>query len=121
MKFCLNTSTIKPQPLIRKIELAGQAGYDGIELWVNEIYEHIGRGGEVRDVELAIADNGLIVPSMIAIRQWGDMDGWEYQLVKDEAKRRFALCARLGSQYIVATPPLKKMETNNKELKKNKA
>ena len=113
MKFCLNTSTIKPQPLIRKIELAGQAGYDGIELWVNDIYEHIGRGGEVRDVELAIADNGLIVPSMIAIRQWGDMDGWEYQLVKDEAKRRFALCARLGSQYIVATPPLEKMETNH--------
>ena len=47
MKFCLNTSTIKPQSLIRKIELAGQAGYDGIELWVNDIYEHIGRGGEV--------------------------------------------------------------------------
>ena len=45
MKFCLNTSTIKPQPLIHKIELAGQAGYDGIELWVNDIYEHIGRGG----------------------------------------------------------------------------
>ena len=70
MKFCLNTSTIKPQPLIRKIELAGQAGYDGIELWVNDIYDYIGRGGEVYDVEKAIADNGLFVPSMIAIRQW---------------------------------------------------
>ena len=32
MKFCLNTSTIKPQPLLKKIELSGQAGYDGIEL-----------------------------------------------------------------------------------------
>ena len=113
MKFCLNTSTIKPQPLIRKIELAGQAGYDGIELWVNDIYEYIGRGGEVRDVEKAITDNGLIIPSMIAIRQWGDMDGWEYQLVKDEAKRRFALCARLGAPYIVATPPLEKTETEH--------
>jgi 2-keto-myo-inositol isomerase len=111
MKFCLNTSTIKPQPLIRKIELASQSGYDGIELWVNDIYEYIGRGGEVKDVEMAIADNGLIVPSMIAIRQWGDTDGWEYQLVKDEAKRRFALCARLGSPYIVATPPLEQTET----------
>jgi 2-keto-myo-inositol isomerase len=111
MKFCLNTSTIKPQPLIRKIELAGKAGYDGIELWINDIYEYIGQGGEVSDVEKAINDNGLIVPSMIAIRQWGDMDGWEYQLVKDEAKRRFSLCARLGSPYIVATPPLIKTET----------
>ena len=113
MKYCLNTSTIKPQPLLRKIELAGQAGYDGIELWVNDVYDFIGRGGEVRDIENALTENGLIVPSMIAIRQWGDMDGWEYELVKDEARRRFALCARLGSSYIVATPPLEKTETEH--------
>ena len=106
MKFCLNTSTIKPQPLLRKIHLAGQAGYYGIELWINDIYDHVGRGGEVAEVEKALADNGLIVPSVIAIRQWGDMDGWEYELVKDEARRRFALGARLGAPYIVATPPL---------------
>lgn len=106
MKFCLNTSTIKPQSLLRKIELAAAAGYDGIELWINDIYDHIGRGGEVGEVEKALVDNGLIVPSVIAIRQWGDMDGWEYQLVKDEARRRFALGARLGAPYIVATPPM---------------
>ncbi len=106
VQFCLNTSTIKPQPLLSKIKLAGQAGYDGIELWINDIYDHIGHGGEVADVEKSLADHGLIVPSVIAIRQWGDMDGWEYQLVKEEAKRRFALGARLGAPYIVATPPL---------------
>ncbi|MDP7011094.1 MAG: sugar phosphate isomerase/epimerase [Verrucomicrobiota bacterium] len=106
MKFCLNTSTIKPQPLLKKIELAATAGYDGIELWLNDIYDYVGRGGEVCEVERALADYGLIVPSTIAIRQWGDMDGWEYELVKDEARRRFALAARLGAPYIVATPPL---------------
>ena len=106
MKFCLNTSTIKPQPLLRKIELAGLAGYDGIELWINDVYDFIGRGGEVREVEQALQDNGLIVPSMIAIRQWGETNGWEYQLIKDEAHRRFALASRLGAPYIVATPPL---------------
>ena len=106
MKFCLNTSTIKPQSLLRKIELAGQAGYDGIELWVNDVYDFIGRGGEVREVEQALEDHGLIVPSMIAIRQWGETNGWEYELIKDEAHRRFALAARLGAPFIVATPPL---------------
>jgi sugar phosphate isomerase/epimerase len=106
MKFCLNTSTIKPQSLLKKIELAGTAGYDGIELWLNDIYEFIGRGGEVSEVERALADHGLIVPCTIAIRQWGETDGWEYELVKDEARRRFALAARLGASYIVATPPL---------------
>ena len=106
MQFCLNTSTIKPQPLLKKIELAGTAGYGGIELWLNDVYDHIGRGGEVSDLETALADHGLIVPSVIAIRQWGEAEGWEYELVKDEARRRFALAARLGAPYIVATPPL---------------
>jgi 2-keto-myo-inositol isomerase len=105
-RFCLNTSTIKPQPLLKKIELVAQAGFEGIELWINDIYDFIGRGGEVADIEKALADHGLFVPSVIAIRQWGDMDGWEYQLVLDEARRRFALGSRLGAKFIVATPPL---------------
>ena len=58
------------------------------------------------DIEKALADHGLIVPSVIAIRQWGDFEGWEHQLALDEACRRFALSARLGAPYIVATPPL---------------
>ena len=105
-RFCLNTSTIKPQPLLKKIELVAEAGFEGIELWINDIYDFIGRGGEVADIEKALADHGLFVPSVIAIRQWGDMDGWEYQLVLDEARRRFALGSRLGAKFIVATPPL---------------
>ncbi|MBI1374351.1 MAG: TIM barrel protein [Phycisphaera sp.] len=104
--LCLNTSTIKPQPLLEKIRLAGEAGFAGIELWINDVYDYIGHGGEVRDVEKAVADHGLIVPSVIAMRKWGDEEGWEHQLVLDEAKRRFALGARLGAPYIVATPPL---------------
>ena len=105
-KLCLNTSTIKPQPLMEKIRLAGEVGYDGIELWINDLYEYVGQGGEISDVEKALSDHGLIVPCCIAIRQWGDMEGWEYQLVLDEAKRRFELGARIGAPYIVATPPM---------------
>ncbi|MDA7618425.1 sugar phosphate isomerase/epimerase [bacterium] len=105
-KLCLNTSTIKPQPLLEKIRLAGETGYDGIELWINDLYDHVGKGGEISDVEKALGDQGLMVPCCIAIRQWGDMDGWEYKLVLDEAKRRFELGARIGAPYIVATPPI---------------
>ncbi|MBT3568037.1 MAG: TIM barrel protein, partial [Opitutae bacterium] len=113
MLYCLNTSTIKPQSLIDKILLAGKAGYDGIELWLNDVFEHVARGGEVSDVEKAISDNGLIVPSVIAMRQWGDFQGWEHQLVMDEARRRFALGARLGAPFIVATPPMESIETEH--------
>ena len=113
MKYCLNTSTIKPVPLLDKIKLVGEAGYDGIELWLNDVWEFVARGGEVSEVTRALGDYNLMVPSVIAMRQWGDFEGWEHQLVLDEAKRRFALGARLGAPFIVATPPLEKEETEH--------
>lgn len=103
--LCLNTSTIKPQPLLEKIRLTAEAGFAGIELWINDIYEFVGQGGEVRDVQRAIADAGFVVPCMIAMRQWGEASELEYPLMLDEAKRRMEMAARLGSPYIVATPP----------------
>ena len=88
--FCLNTSTIMPQPLMDKIRLVGEAGFKGIELWINDIYDFIGRGGEVRDIEMALADQGLIVPSVIAIRQWGERLA-ELRDVQDSKTRLEAL------------------------------
>lgn len=108
MQLALNSSTIKPTPLMEKIRVAGEAGYDGIELWAVDIYQHIGRGGEVSDVEKALRDFGLRVPCFIAVRQWGETSGWEYRLALDEAKRRFELAARLGSPLMVCTPPLER-------------
>jgi 2-keto-myo-inositol isomerase len=108
MQLALNSSTIKPTPLLDKIRVAGEAGYDGIELWAVDIYQHIGRGGEVSDVEKALLDFGLRVPCFIAVRQWGETSGWEYRLALDEAKRRFELAARLGSPLMVCTPPLER-------------
>lgn len=104
-QLCLNTSTIKPQPLLKKIELAARAGFVGVELWINDVYEFIGRGGEARDIENALKDHGLFVPCAIACRQWGEAEGLEYPLALDEARRRMELAARLGAPFLVATPP----------------
>jgi len=109
---CLNTSTIKPQPLLDKIRLTAEAGFDAVELWINDVYEHIGRGGEVRDVEKSLSDHGLVVPSMIALRQWGEALGREYELMLEEARRRMELVARIGATYVVATPPREPCDFN---------
>lgn len=109
---CLNTSTIKPQPLLDKIRLTAEVGFDAIELWINDLYEHVGRGGEIRDIENALSDYGLIVPSMIALRQWGEPIGREYELALEECKRRMELAARIGATYVVATPPREPSEFN---------
>tara|TARA_R110000850_G_scaffold233995_1_gene358931 strand:+ start:97 stop:918 length:822 start_codon:yes stop_codon:yes gene_type:complete len=106
MRLSLNASTIKPTPILEKIRVAGEAGYTGIELWAVEIYEHIGRGGEVSDVEKALADYGLSVPAFIAVRAWGDAAGIEYRVAMEEARRRFELAARLGAPLVICTPPV---------------
>ena len=108
MRLSLNSSTIKTTPLLEKIRVAGTAGYAGIELWAVDLYEHVGRGGEISDVEKALADHGLEVPCFIAVRNWGESSGWEYQLAMDEARRRFELAARLGSPLMVCTPPMER-------------
>lgn len=106
MKLSLNSSTIKTTPLLDKIRVAGEAGYKGIELWAVELYGHVGRGGEISDVEKALDDHGLEVPCMIAVRNWGETSGWEYKLALDEARRRMELAARLKAPFVVCTPPL---------------
>jgi 2-keto-myo-inositol isomerase len=106
MRYSLNASTIKPTPLLEKIRVAGEAGYHGIELWAVELYEHVGRGGEISDVEKALADHGLAVPCLIAVRNWGETEGWEYKLALDEVRRRFELAARVGAPLVVCTPPM---------------
>jgi len=103
--LCLNTSTIKPQPMLEKIRLAAEAGFAGVEIWINDVYEYVGQGGEVGDIEKALADHGLIVPCTIAVRQWGEASESEYPLMLDEVKRRMELASRLGAPYLVATPP----------------
>lgn len=105
--YSLNTSTIRPTPLIRKIETARKAGYDGIELWCDEIREYTEKGNPIKDVIHALEDNGLKVPSIIALHGWMDTTGEEYERALDEAKRRMELAAEVGASYIVATPSTK--------------
>lgn len=106
MRLSLNASTIKPTPILEKIRVAGEAGYSGIELWAVEIYEHIGRGGEVSEIEMALSDHGLEVPAFIAVRSWGDTHGQEYRVAMEEARRRFELAARIGAPLVICTPPV---------------
>jgi sugar phosphate isomerase/epimerase len=103
--FCLNTSTIRPTPLLEKIRIAGRAGYAAIEPWNDEVDDHLSRGGTMAELRSALADAGLKVVSMIALGGWITADGDEYAKVLDECRRRMDQAAALGSPYIVASPP----------------
>src|SRR5271157_1855242 len=111
--YCLNTSTIRPTPLLKKNEIAGKAGYQAIEPWNDEITAYLDQGGTFDELKHALADAGLKVVSVIALHSWITTEGAEYQRVLDECRRRMAQAVELGSPYIVASPPQQVVDLNH--------
>ena len=103
--YCLNTSTIRPTPLLEKIRLAGAAGYQAIEPWNDEITAYLDAGGTYSELRSALADAALRVVSVIALSGWATAEGSEYRAVLEDCQRRMGQAAELGSPYIVASPP----------------
>ena len=103
--YCLNTSTIRPTPLLEKIEVAGKAGYSAIEPWNDEITAYLEQGGSLPELKRRWPERGCSVVSVIALHGWITAEGVEYQRVLDECRRRMGQAAELGSPYIVASPP----------------
>jgi sugar phosphate isomerase/epimerase len=103
--YCLNTSTIRPTPLLDKIAVAGRAGYHAIEPWNDEIDAYLNRGGTIAELKQALDDAGLRAVSVIALHGWSTATVGEYSAVLDECRRRMDQAAALGSPSIVASPP----------------
>lgn len=109
--LCLNACTIRPTPLAEKLHVASRAGFDGIELWHNELEEYLHRGGTLLDLRNRIDDLGLTVPSTINLKGWFDSVS-EKDPAWDDCRRRMEHAVTLGAKCIVAGPPQKKSDWN---------
>lgn len=105
-RFCLNTSTISGQNpgLLHSIEIASAAGYDGIELWVNDVKKYLAQGNSIQSVASFLTSKNIVVENAISFTSW---------MVNDEKKRKAALTeledemkmmAALGCHRIAAPP-----------------
>ncbi len=100
----LNASTIRPAPFRDKIAIAAETGWDGIELWINEIEEHEKAGNSLDDLRKEIDDLGLCVPNVIGL--WGCMPAGEEAFAQslDQSRERMRMSAAVGSKYVAAIP-----------------
>jgi len=103
--LALNTSTIKPAPLLDKIKIAGEAGYDAVELWFEDLDAYVGQGGTLRDVRSALDDQGLVVPTAIHFPGAFDAADEAFPEVLERARRRFAQAAEVGAARVITGPP----------------
>lgn len=100
----LNTSTIRPASLDDKIRAAEAAGYDGIELWSNELTDHVNAGGSLDDLGRRLADAGLLVPNIIGLWDCMPESDDDRPATLDRVKRQMEDAARVGAEHIAAVP-----------------
>ncbi len=104
--YCLNTSTIMGQKLglVREIEVASEAGYDGIEIWINSLNQYVEEGGSLRDLKKRIDDLGIRVEDAIGFAQWIVDDNDTRTRALEQAKREMDLLAQIGCRRLAAPP-----------------
>ena len=68
--------------LLAAIDIAAKAGYDGLELWINDIKNYIKQGNSIESLATFISSKGLVVENLISFTAW---------MVDDDAKRKAAL------------------------------
>lgn len=104
-KACLNSSTIRPTPLPEKITCAASAGYDGIEIWHDDVDAYLQQGGELTDIRKQLDDLGLAVPTTIYLADWFDAAPESRETVLSECQRRMDQSVQLGAPFVIAGPP----------------
>lgn len=105
-RFCLNTATIRGHKLgiVKEVEVASQAGYTGIEPWVDSVQEYVKGGGTLKDLRQRIVDAGLTVEGAIGFPDWIVDDDARRAKGLERAKREMDLMAQIGARRFAAPP-----------------
>lgn len=100
----LNTSTIRPASLEEKIRVTAEAGWDGIEPWINELNDYEESGGDLKELGAQIRELGLYIPNIIGL--WDAMPATEdaFQESLKITRERMRQCAAVGSIHVAAIP-----------------
>ncbi len=108
---CFNTSTIRAHklPVTKVVDLVDRAGFQAVELWVDEIERHVKAGGSTKDLRKQLGDAGLAVPGAISFFHWMVDDDAKRRDALEKAKRWMGLLAEVGARHIAA-PPCGKVE-----------
>ena len=105
-RYCLNTATIRGQKLglLKEIEVAAQAGYDGIEPWIETIQNYVKNGGTLADLRKRLNDAGLTVEDAIGFAEWIVDDDERRAKGLERAKNDMDLVAQIGGKRLAAPP-----------------
>ena len=101
-RFCLNSSTISGQKLniTQYIDIASRAGYDGIELWINDLKSYLNSGQTVASLKRCLDDHHIKFENAIGFAPWLTDGDAGFKEIKEDME----LLARIGCARIAASP-----------------
>lgn len=109
-RYSLNTSTIRTTPVLNKICIAAEAGFQGIELWYDDLDAWQSSGRSLPQLKQALANADLVVPSLIHLKNWFQSSDSDFLVAQDDIKRRLEQAAIIGAPFVVAGPPREKTD-----------
>lgn len=104
--YCLNASTIRGQKLgiVKELQIASDAGYDAMEVWVNGVQQYVEEGGALPELKMRIDDLGLEIADAIGFAQWISDDDQTRKEALEQAKKEMNMLAQIGCKRIAAPP-----------------
>ena len=106
VRFALNMSTIRGQELTvdKQIQVAADAGYDGIEPWIRDLDTFVSSGGKLADLKKQIDDAGLKVVSAIGFANWISDDEETRKKGLEQARKDMRTVKQIGGTHMAAPP-----------------
>ncbi len=104
--YCLNTGTLRGHklPFAETVDIAIQAGYQGLEPWLTELRAHVESGGKLADLAKRMSDAGMTVESVIGFAEWIVDDDQQRAQGLDQAKRDMEIVQQIGGKRLAAPP-----------------
>ena len=104
--YCLNTSTIRSPGLSvpEYVDIAADAGYDGIEPWAEEIDAWVEGGGTLEQLRDRAAARGVRIVNLIAFFEWAVPEADRHARGLEEARRCFEMAQILGCPFVATAP-----------------
>lgn len=105
-RFCFNTACLRGRtiPIEQLVPMVAKAGYDGIEVWIDELDRYTASGKDLQDLGKQIADLGLKTEGAIAFANWLVEDATAADKEFEKAKRDMEKVAAIGGRAIAAPP-----------------
>lgn len=104
--YCLNTSTISGQKpgLKKSIEIAAQAGYDHVEVWIRDVKAYKDEGNSLSALKKFMDDSNISVANTIGFAPWMVNDEEERKAGFKQMEEEMNMMAELGCTRIAAPP-----------------